>query len=217
MKVNRTDTTPLETIGIVLLCFGYFVLVSVYYMTSGDAGLIRMSDAALIQTLVFELIMAAVATLVLYSRGFAIGTLYPRPSWSGAGIGGLLVFATYAVSFMLIHIVSTGDADQPIAMMLRNAQVSPAVAMLMSMVNGCYEEVFLLGFLIQGLKRHGASQAVGMSLLVRLLYHVYQGPLGSLSVLMFGAIVSVYYWRSRRLFPAVFAHIVLDMLALSLG
>lgn len=78
----------------------------------------------------------------------------------------------------------------------------------LAIVNGAYEEVFLLGFLMRGLRRFGASNAIGVSLLVRLLHHMYQGPLGALSVLVFGGVLSIFYWRKGQLFPAVFAHVL---------
>jgi membrane protease YdiL (CAAX protease family) len=48
-----------------------------------------------------------------------------------------------------------------------------------------------------------------------MLYHVYQGPQGTLSILAFGMIVGRYYWRTRALGPVVLTHVVADLLALS--
>ena len=58
-----------------------------------------------------------------------------------------------------------------------------------------------------------AVAAVGVSLLVRVLYHLYQGPMGAISVLGFGLILSLYYVRTQRLWPIVVAHILADVLA----
>lgn len=87
--------------------------------------------------------------------------------------------------------------------------------LLLSLVNGVYEEVFLMAFLQRGLRRLGGSNAVGVVLLVRMLYHTYQGPLGLLAVAIFGLVVGIYYWRSGRLFPVIVAHIVADAWALA--
>lgn len=43
---------------------------------------------------------------------------------------------------------------------------------------------FWLGYLVRGFAAVGASFAIGLSLLVRVLYHLYQGPLGAVSVLV---------------------------------
>lgn len=43
---------------------------------------------------------------------------------------------------------------------------------LCAMVNGAFEEVFLLGLLVQALRGFSLSLAVGLPLLVRLSYHL---------------------------------------------
>jgi len=81
----------------------------------------------------------------------------------------------------------------------------------MSVVNGLYEEVFLLGYLQSALERFGLAFAVGASLLVRVAYHTYQGPAGAVSVLAFGLILSAYFARRRSLWPVVSAHMFADI------
>ena len=85
----------------------------------------------------------------------------------------------------------------------------------LSLLNGLYEETFLLGYLIRGFSAAGASFALGLNVLVRLLYHLYQGPMGAVSVVIFGLVVGYYYWRTRVLWPAVFAHMLADVLGLA--
>ncbi|MGZ5119554.1 MAG: CPBP family glutamic-type intramembrane protease, partial [Burkholderiales bacterium] len=69
----------------------------------------------------------------------------------------------------------------------------------MAMINGTYEEVFLLGFLLRGLRQFGFSLTVGVPLLIRVLYHLYQGPVGAMWILGFGLLFSLYYFRFRLL------------------
>ena len=44
-----------------------------------------------------------------------------------------------------------------------------------------------------------------------MLYHLYQGPLGAVWVLGFGLVMSLYYVRTRKLFPVVIAHVLADI------
>jgi membrane protease YdiL (CAAX protease family) len=46
-------------------------------------------------------------------------------------------------------------------------------------------------------------------------YHVYQGPLGTLSILAFGLIIGTYYWRTRALGAVAITHILADLIALA--
>jgi membrane protease YdiL (CAAX protease family) len=205
---------PFEALGMVLLCFGWFIVVSLSSVAAwrpGAAGQ-AFSDGAFIGLIVFELVLAAAAIAVLQLRGYPLQALYPRPSWSGALIGiGLYLGARVAIA--LVMPLVPHPAGTPIAEMVAEAQVSLSTLVPLAIVNGTYEEVFLLAYLMRGLRRYGASTALGIMLLVRLLYHAYQGPLGALSVVLYGAVVGVYYQRTGRLFPAVASHVIADAAA----
>ncbi|HUQ10090.1 MAG TPA: CPBP family intramembrane glutamic endopeptidase [Steroidobacteraceae bacterium] len=56
--------------------------------------------------------------------------------------------------------------------------------------------------------------AINVSTGIRLLYHLYQGPIGILSVVPLGLIFGYAYSRTRMLWPLIFAHIVLDIAGL---
>jgi membrane protease YdiL (CAAX protease family) len=71
--------------------------------------------------------------------------------------------------------------------------------------------VFLTGFLLRALIPFGASIAIGVPVLVRAAGHLYQGPLGTMSVIGVGVVFGAYYWRKRQLWPVVVAHIVADV------
>jgi membrane protease YdiL (CAAX protease family) len=101
--------------------------------------------------------------------------------------------------------------NEPIAQAVGQADAALATVVVSAIVNGTFEEVFLLGFLLRGLKRYGVAVALGMSLLVRLLFHSYQGVYGMLAVVVFGLVLSVYYLRTQALFPVTFAHILADI------
>ena len=87
---------------------------------------------------------------------------------------------------------------------------------LFAMLNGAYEEVFLLGVLTRGLRGLGLSAAIGVSLLVRVLYHAYQGPIGMLWILSIGATLTLGYLITRSLWPPVFAHTLWDIVPIML-
>jgi len=92
--------------------------------------------------------------------------------------------------------------------------VTPAVVLLVSVVNGTFEEFFLTGYLLKVLRPAGASAALGVSALIRMTYHLYQGPLGALTVMAFGLLLTAFYWRYRLLWPVISAHIITDFVAL---
>lgn len=206
---------PLEALGMMLLCFGWFIVSSLQSLGAyrGGAGAQGFSDSLLGAVLMTELVFGAAAIAVLQARGYPLRTLYPQPSWFGALVGAGLYLGAGALSTLALKLAPQ-VAGTPIAEMAARANVSLPAVLLVSVVNGAYEEVFLLGYLMRGLRRYGASTVLGITLLVRLLYHMYQGPLGALSVLVFGAVLGLYYQRTGRLFPVVAAHVIADAIGL---
>jgi membrane protease YdiL (CAAX protease family) len=53
--------------------------------------------------------------------------------------------------------------------------------------------------------------------IVRLLYHLYQGPIGILMAVPMGLLYGYVYSRTRQLWPLVVAHVLLDLIGLSVN
>lgn len=202
---------------LVAISFGWFILASVWAALDGfPSSAAAFSDASLIGLMVTELILGTMALGFLRYRGHALKELLPSPDWrgclEGAILCGVAIVACAAANALL---PSRPGAVEPVAQMLANARPSMVVLLAVSVLNGLYEETFLLGYLVRGFAAFGASFAVGLSVLVRVLYHLYQGPAGAVSIVVFGTILAAVYWRTRRLWPAVVAHTLTDILGLS--
>ena len=210
---GRTETTPGEALVVVAVCFGWAIAGSVMSVTAGSPTQGVFTDASMLTLALTELVAAAVAIGVLAMRRYDVASLLPRPTWRDSGVGPLLVLATGLASTLAMLPFAAGHHDEPISRMVEAATISGPTLVLVSCVNGTFEEVFLLGFLQRGLARHGTSVALGVMLLVRLLYHVYQGPLGAVSILGFGAVQGLYFSRWNKLWPPVLAHIFWDIVA----
>lgn len=198
----------MEASIVVAICFGWAIASSTRSVAAGfQPG--EFNDAALGRIVFTEVMCTAIALLFLRARGYAISTLYPAPSATGLGVAVLLYAASLWAAWLAT--LPFTAAHQPIDDMMAAASPSLTAVLTMAVVNGAFEEVFLLGFLLRGLRAHGPSVALGISLLVRLLYHLYQGPLGAVSVLGFGLVLSLYFLRFGSLFPPVLAHVVADI------
>lgn len=211
MTRTRTTTTPGEAVGVSAICFGWAIMVSSQSVAAGFQSA-AFTDANMLGLIWMEVVLGSVALLTLHVRGFAIPSLYPHPTLVGVGHGMGLYVVSLIASWVAVAPFAMGQPTQPIETMVSSASVSLSSVVSAALVNGAYEEVFLLGFLMRGLRGYGLSIAVGVSLLVRVLYHLYQGPLGAVSVLAFGLVLSLYYLRTRALFPVVFAHVLADII-----
>lgn len=206
---------PSEAAAVIAICFGWFILGSIEAVAKGFPPGGSFDDGALADLVFFEIGAGAMALWVLRARGYSLAALLPAPNWQGCLVGtalcgaGLLVWQLVGSAFPVADL-----ARQPISEMAGRTGVSLPVVVAMGMVNGLYEETFLVGYLVRGFRVKGAAFAIGLSLLVRVLYHLYQGPIGALSVLVFGLVLSLFYWRTRWLWPVVFAHALADTWAL---
>ncbi len=201
---------------LIAISFGWFIAVSIEAVMHGFPTSSSFSDTSLAALMFFECLFGALSLLFLQYCGYSIKNILPSPTWLGCVHGALLCVAAMLAWFLLAQVFPQSQHDaQPIAKILANANPSLAYTIAFSILNGLYEETFLLGYLVRGFAAVGASFAIGLSILVRVLCHLYQGPIGAVSILVFGLVLSGYYWRSRSLWPVVFAHILVDIVALA--
>ena len=61
------------------------------------------------------------------------------------------------------------------------------------------------------------ATAVNISAAIRLSYHLYQGVAGVLAVVPVGLLFGVWFARTRRLWPLIVAHAIIDFIGLTAG
>lgn len=210
MPIDQKTTLSLpEAFVVAGLCFGLFTLWSFEAVFAGfpDANFSENDNWAM---MVIELVLASLALLYLRSRTFDLRPLYPHPTVRGTAGGLALFVACWLSGIVATSLFNTTSATDAIGFSFDDSSLSSRIAL--AMVNGAFEEVFLLGVLVRGLRGFGLSVAVGLPLLVRVLYHLYQGPLGILWVLSFGVVLTLaYVWR-KDLWPPVLVHILWDII-----
>jgi len=212
---DAPGNTAVDAIMVTAICFGWFILGSIQAVASGFPTR-PFSDSFLVGVIALEGILAATAIGYLLARSYNLAQLLPVPTAIGCLVGLALYATTALVSWPLVFLIRVASpVRQPIEHMVANATVSFLPVVAISVVNGLYEEVFLVGYLQRALETSGVAFAIGASLLVRLLYHLYQGPGGAMSVLGFGLVLGVYFGWKRKLWPVVFAHMVADIAGFS--
>lgn len=77
------------------------------------------------------------------------------------------------------------------------------------------EEIVVVGYLVTRLRQIGWDdrRAIGGSALLRAAYHLYQGWGGFLGNLVLGVVFAAWFTRTRRTWPLVVAHLLLDVAA----
>ena len=185
----------------------------------GRAGVV-FDDAVLVGIVVFEVVQAAFLVWFLHVRGWTLEKVGLRISWRGTGIGWLLLLGTYVLAMVAQHLASLALPAQMQAGIDRYPVSDPNVNMqlvfIASTVNGMFEEMFVAGYIITALREtRGLWTAINVSTVVRLLYHLYQGPVGVVTIVPMGMLYGIVYARTRQLWPLMFAHVLIDIIGLS--
>ncbi|MDX2220499.1 MAG: CPBP family intramembrane glutamic endopeptidase [Burkholderiales bacterium] len=211
--MTSSRATTFDLAAITTICFGYFIVSSFDAVMNGFPSA-RLTEEALLGLVVYEVAMGSLALAFLWMRHYPLMRLVPRPS-GASGVRGILLFLVAMSAAWLSMALFPADQRAQHTALFEGEAIPLYAVLLLSVVNGLYEEVFLLAFLQHELMRHGVSFAIGASLLVRVLYHTYQGHVGAVAVLVFGLVVAIYYARTGELWPPVLAHMLADVAALA--
>ncbi len=89
------------------------------------------------------------------------------------------------------------------------------VLFLSAIETALVEEVIVVAYMITRLRQLGATgaAALGVSALLRATYHLYQGWGGFLGNLALGLLFGFVFVRTRRAWPLVIAHLLVDAVA----
>ncbi|HEY7641850.1 MAG TPA: CPBP family intramembrane glutamic endopeptidase [Steroidobacteraceae bacterium] len=207
-----------EAALITLIFAGWFIFVAMYVVFAGfpRGNGDGYSTSAAISLVIFEIVAFCVATMVLRWRGWKLQQFLFSVSWRDVLAAAVLLFVTALFEASIWRLLSSHFDDGSILkQIVPEAGMSFGVALVLSAVNGTFEEFFLCRYLIERFQTSGAAFAVTLSALIRMLYHTYQGPHGTLSILAFGLLLGGYYWRTRSLGAVVLTHALADFFALT--
>ena len=175
-----------------------------------------MTDPRLWGLVLNELIVCGVLGLFLYARDWTFERLGFVFHWTDV-LWSLVLFASvYAVFYAAWHLLSWFSVPLPRVHVVSSG-VSVQTVIALVIVNPVFEEVFVAGYIIAALKDvRGQTFAINVSVAIRLLYHLYQGVTGVLSIIPMGLIFAYWFARKGRLWPLIAAHAIMDVAPLML-
>ncbi len=196
-----------EFVLVIALPLGLSIAGSLSAAFSYSGAPIEFGDAEVVGVIAYELIIAPIVWLVLRRRGWTWGDFSVHAS-KGSTLFGMIIAAivlaawyAFEAAFGKVPAVLTATTPWVLAV---------------SISNPLFEELLVLGYVVQAMrKRFGLTTAFNVSVAIRLLYHLYQGPLAVIPIAIFGLVVSVVYVRMGRLWPAIVAHGILDFVGLT--
>jgi membrane protease YdiL (CAAX protease family) len=184
---------------------------------------VHHSHAGLIALAAYEMVLIALLSTFLGFRGWTLERVGFVPGFKDTGIGILLFIGAYLIWMFVWDVTAavsphTAGAVAAISAKVVSPGVPTAIAALVSIINPIFEEGFVTGYVMSALRQKVSPLiCVNASMALRLLYHLYQGPLGVLSIIPTGLIFAYWYARTGRLWPLIVAHALMDFLALALS
>jgi uncharacterized protein len=219
VRFLRSLPFALEFCVVVALAFGPFIVRSLLVALRIVAPpYVGHAASGLLHTVSFEIVVLAIVLPFLRIRGWTFGKIGLHPTFRDTGVGVLLFVAIYVVWYFVwasTVILSPDTAAGILATPVVTGRVPFAISLAIGFINPFFEEVMVSGYVMTALGREkNPSLAINASVAIRVLYHLYQGPQGVLSIIPFGLIFSFWYARTGRLWPLVVAHALADLLAL---
>jgi membrane protease YdiL (CAAX protease family) len=185
----------------------------------GGPGVLLVSTARFARTLIVEALLAATVGVWLWRQGWRPHRTATRPfQWRdmGRGLGLWLAALLGCAIWLLLCRAVVPEWTNAAVHVRRVGELAGAMVVPLSVINALFEELIWLGLGVAALQRFGVGRAAGISVGLRTLVHLYQGPLALIAILPLGLVFTAYYVRTRRLWPVVVAHACQDVLALTI-
>jgi len=215
-------TTRRATVFELLLVLGLptalFLTGSIRSLARPDRAL-QFNDARIASTLIIEAVLVVLLLPLLRRRGWrpadVAGAPEPSDVFRGAGLW-LVAMASYFVAWVVFSLAAPEWAET-VRVHHFTGGLSTVMIVGGAVFNPLFEEFLWLGYGVNALaSRIGLRRACVMSVVLRVAVHTYQGVLAFVAILPVSVVWTLYYARTRRLWPVVVAHVILDALSFAL-
>jgi len=217
----------LQHLGLILwVSFSMPIAGSVYYLLGGTAPTTPMQQQfRLVGALMTEMTSLIVLWYVMARQGQSWKEIGWNPELRDIPRGlGLLVAANLTMYIVFIPIQYTYRAyaghflaPKSLSSIFGFGVSSLSIAFIC--LNPFFEELIVRAYTISEVINLGGSRTVAViiSVLVQVSYHLYQGLVSAVALAFVFTIFSIYYVRTRRIAPVIFAHLCMDVFALIRG
>lgn len=188
-------------------------VVGIASPTSGSFAAYRYLNGLFIEVTALALLL-----YVLHQNGQSVAEIGLRFQFGDVGYGILLILGS-RLAFRTAHGMALwfyermGHAPPPFTSPLVGTGI--ALSLLFAAINPFFEELIVRAFLITeaALLTGSVTLAVAFSVSLQTAYHLYQGVPNAVGHACIFLIFSLYYVKTRRLWPIVLAHFWLDLSA----
>ena len=221
METLKRLSDRAEFILILFIVFAFPIFyssISMIAFLQGYGGPTNYNNFSLINIFELELLTGCAAGAILYIRFWSISHFHINMGWLQTLIGVVILAGDLLLQYIALFFLKViYSPDVVISTGFVISKISLLVAIVVSFVNPIFEELFVVGYIIQSLRKNqDAFYVVTLSATIRLLYHLYQGPI-AIGIFFLGIFHAYLYWRWKSLWPLIFAHCALNFMSFGLG
>ena len=222
-QVRSRYSSMVEFLLVISLAFGWAIVTSLATLLSGPSAADAPATGStfgkghLYGVVMLELILLPMVASVLYARGWRLKDFPMGIGKAMTALGAFLAASAWLLDIIIgIGLQLIFPAMYEGAQAYRPANPPDFVAVyIVSLVNPVFEELIVVGYVIPALaRRFGLTAAVNASVVIRCLYHLYQGIEALPFHLAYGLIQAYAYVRVGKLWPLIVSHALLDFFAL---
>ncbi|MBL7932004.1 MAG: CPBP family intramembrane metalloprotease [Bacteroidia bacterium] len=212
-ELIRKLTPKLELFIVLLLGFGLmiysstrgFIVVNSNYTHSWNYKFTNQGQFIIV---IYETIALLLILYILKVRGWRLADFNLDFTLKMIGIGILLIFIRNVITNIGFKLFEAGGVvDESVAKHVQYRLESNWIAIsLIIVVNSIYEEFLLIGYFFKKLEKYHPAIVIGLSMLIRLSYHTYQGWMSLFTIIPTGLVFGYYYYKYKKLWPLIIAH-----------
>ena len=168
---------------------------------------------------VFQLLAwGALGLYLLWRSGFGPRQIgLGRLRWRSDVLGGIGLAALIGLPGLALYVAARllGLSVSVVPTELNDTWWRMPVLLAVALANGWAEEVIVVAFLITRLRQLGVNPTAALlaSSMLRGVYHLYQGYGAGLGNIVMGLVFGFVWMRTRRLWPLIVAHGLIDAVA----
>lgn len=217
IRAIRALPNWIEMAIVIAIAFGMFIWGALAEVVDPIGVIYHASDFTGIA--LYEIALGSILLAFLFARGWQLPALgFVAPSVRDATHAAILFAVLWSVNWIIwvamAPPMTAFNSAVASGELVDQQGLALSTVLIFSLINSTFEELFVCAYIIAAWRGPRLSLAILLSSLVRLSYHLYQGPTAILMLLPFGVIAAWYFSRTRRIAPLIAVHFIFDVMAL---
>lgn len=210
--IKRLSPTT-ELITILIIGFGLFIYSSTrsFFVVNSDyshSWIYKITSQGHYSIVIYETIALLIIMYILKVRDWKISDFNLTFTFRLIWVALLIMFIRNIignVGFKILEVFKVVD-ESTVKHVQYGLEANWISISLIIIVNSIFEEFILIGYFFKRLEKYHPVIIIGLSMVIRQLYHTYQGWISLVMILPTGLVFGYYYYKHKKLWPVIIAH-----------